>query len=89
MITALLLMPVVAVLLWLYWYLLPGRKWKAKDTVSVVCVLLLTAAWIRWIAGMSFPHESAMWPQIISMVGAYGILIIGLGAVLSWRRGRG
>jgi hypothetical protein len=89
MITALLLLPVLAILLWLYWYLLPGRRWQAADTLSVLGVLLLTAVWIWLIGGMSFPHESAMWPEIISMVGAYGILITGLGVVLFWRRQRG
>lgn len=85
MITALLLLPVLAILLWLYRYLLPARKWKTVDTLLVLGVLLLAAMWIWQVGRMSFPHESAMWPEIIKMVGAYGILIIGLGVALSWR----
>ena len=31
MITGLLLLPVLCILVWLYWYLLPERRWRFRD----------------------------------------------------------
>ncbi len=88
MITALLLIPVAAVLVWLYWYLLPERKWKLADTLLLGCTVLLVAGYIRVASGAEFEGAGPMYSEIVSMVGAYGLLIAGLSASLWWRRRR-
>jgi hypothetical protein len=85
MITALLLLPVFAILTWLYWYLLPGRKWQTIDSMVLAAVVLVTAFYIVLIERIEFPHAGSLWPQIVSVAGAYGILITGLAAGLFWR----
>ena len=86
MITALLLLPVLAILSWLYWYLLPDRIWHTADTLIFTGVMLATAAWILLINRMDFPNAGPLWPQIVSVVGAYALLILGLCIGLIWRR---
>jgi hypothetical protein len=86
MITALLLMPVAGVLVWLYWYLLPGRSWKFADTLLLGCTVLAMAGYIRLAGEVEFEGAGPMYPEIVAMVGAYGILIAGLCASLWWRR---
>jgi hypothetical protein len=87
-VTALLLLPVLAILLWLYWYLLPARQWLFCDSVILLILLASAAAFVGWIDRMDFDGESPLWPYIISATGAYGILTLGLGAALAWRRYR-
>ncbi len=87
-VTALLLMPVLAILLWLYWYLLPARKWLFCDSLILLMLLGLAAGFVSWIDRINFDGESPLWPYIISATGAYGILTLGLGAALVWRRYR-
>ena len=89
MITALLLLPVFAILTWLYWYLLPDRIWQMTDTLIFVTVVMVTTAWILLISGMEFPTAGPLWPQIISVVGAYAVLTFGLAIGLIWRRRKG
>lgn len=86
MITGLLLLPVVAILVWLYWYLLPARKWLLSDSLVLIFLLIAAGGFVIWIDGMSFEGESPLWPYIISATGAYCILTLGLGLALAWRR---
>lgn len=86
MLTGLLLLPVVAILVWLYWYLLPSRKWLLRDSLMLMFLLAGAGGFVIWIDGMSFDGESPLWPYIISATGAYGILTLGLAAALVWRR---
>ncbi len=88
MITALLLLPVLATLGWLYWYLLPQRRWLLADSLVLVAVIVLTGTYIWWVQQQDFSGAGPLWPQIVSVVGAYAILIIGLSAALLWRRRR-
>jgi len=86
--TTLLLLPVLAVLLWLYWYLLPARQWLFCDSLIMVSLLACVAAFVIWVDGINFDGESPLWPYITSATGAYGILTLGLGSALTWRRYR-
>jgi len=86
--TTLLLLPVLAVLLWLYWYLLPARQWLFFDNLILVSLLTCAAAFVVWVDGINFEGESPLWPYIISATGAYAILTLGLGSALAWRRYR-
>jgi hypothetical protein len=85
MVTALLLLPVVAILVWLYWYLLPSRQWLLTDSLVLLVLLLGAAGFVRWVAGENFDAGGPLWPYIISAAGAYGILTLGLGVALAWR----
>ena len=86
MITGLLLLPVFLVLVWLYWYLLPGRRWNWLDSLLLVSLLGLAACYVTLIAAMDFAEAGPLWPQILSVAGAYAILICGLALGLWWRR---
>lgn len=88
MITALLLIPVACVLVWLYWYLLPQRTWKLADTLLIGSTALVMAGYIRLAGGAEFEGAGPMYSEIVSLAGAYGILIAGLSASLWWRRRR-
>lgn len=85
MVTALLLLPVVAILVWLYWYLLPSRKWRLADSLILLALLFAAAVFIRWVASMDLSAGGPLWPYIVSAAGAYGIVTLGLGAALAWR----
>jgi len=86
MVTGLLLLPVGAILVWLYWYLLPARKWLACDSLILMFLLIGTGGFVVWIDSKSFDGESSLWPYVISATGAYGILTLGLAMALIWRR---
>jgi len=88
MLTSLLLLPVVAILAWLYWYLLPNRKWLRSDSLVMLLVLSCASGLVVWISGLSFEGESPLWSYIISATGAYLILTLGLALALAWRRTR-
>lgn len=85
MLTALLLLPVALILVWLYWYLLPKRKWLFRDSLALLALLLVTAAYVNWVEWMDFDAGGPLWPYVVSAAGAYGILIFGLGVALAWR----
>jgi len=89
MITGLLLLPVTAILVWLYWYALPGRSWKWVDSAIFLVILVLMAIYVRQLAGVQFEHSGPMYIEIMSVFGAYTILISGFGAALWWRRRQG
>ena len=88
MVTGLLLLPVLAILVWLYWYLLPGRKWLWCDSLVLLVLVLGAGVFVRWVALMNFDAGGPLWPYIVSAGGAYGILTIGLGIALAWRHYR-
>jgi hypothetical protein len=85
MLTALLLLPVGAILVWLYWYLLPARKWLRTDSLVLLVLLLAAACFVSWVARMDFDAGGPLWPYIVSAGGAYGILTLGLGVALACR----
>jgi hypothetical protein len=91
MITAFLLMPVVAVLLWLYWYWLPvdkerASRWRRGDTLLLVLLASLASGFVYIAKHMEYEGAGPMWPELVSAVGAYAIIAIGLTLGLVWRR---
>ncbi|MGD2128254.1 MAG: hypothetical protein PVJ33_11640 [Lysobacterales bacterium] len=85
--TLLLLMPVAAVLVWIYWYLLPGeRGWTKFDLLLFAALTVLATCWVGWVMGT--PHDGAgpLWPYVLSAIGVYCILVAGMAAGLAWRR---
>jgi len=85
MVTVLLLLPVFAILVWLYWYLLPARRWLPADSLVMLVLVIGVAVFIRWVEWMDFDAGGPLWPYVVSAAGAYGILIFGLGVALAWR----
>lgn len=89
MITAILLLPVIAVLLWLYWYLLPGqRRWTGFDSMVVLALTLLAAGFHHFAIHAPYEGAGPMWPELVSAAGVYPIYAIGLSLALAWRRRR-
>jgi hypothetical protein len=89
MITAFLLFPVMGVLSWLYWRLLPGnRRWRIFDSALFAVIILMAIAYVRMIKSTNWPGAGPLWPDLLSAVGAYAILAIGLATGLAWRRSR-
>ena len=87
MLTAFLLLPVAAVLAWLYWYLLPGRRLRPAFDVSLLLVLTaFAAAWVRWATSRTSPDAGPLYPDLIAAVGAYAIILVGLASGLAVRR---
>jgi hypothetical protein len=86
MITALLLLPVLAILTWLYWFLLPDRSWRIFDSMVLVFVILLSGVHIGLTARADFTGAGPIWPQVVSVLGAYGLITTGLLSGLLWRR---
>lgn len=86
MTTAVLLLPVLGILVWLYWYLLPGRRWRHRDSLLVALVLTAAALFLVAVERMEFIGAGPLWPLIVATAGAYGILACGLAAGLAWRR---
>ena len=89
MLTAFLLLPVVSVLAWLYWYLLPGRRLQpAFDLGLLLALTALAAFWVRWATSSAVPGAGPLYPDLIAAVGAYAILLVGLASGLAVRRAR-
>jgi hypothetical protein len=86
--TGLLLLPVASILVWLYWFLLPGRKWMAVDSTILMLVFVLASVFLHYLGGLDFESSGPLWPYIVSAAGSYGILLIGLALALFWRRHR-
>jgi hypothetical protein len=91
MITAFLLMPVVAVLVWLYWYWLPVdiervSRWLWGDTLLLVLLASLASGFVHIAKHAEYEGAGPMWPELVSTVGAYAIIAIGLALGLIWRR---
>lgn len=85
MVTALLLLPVAAILVWLYWYLLPAREWLLIDSLFLLLLLAAASTFVMWVERMNFDAGGPLWPYIVSTGGAYGILTVGFGAAVTWR----
>jgi hypothetical protein len=89
MITALLLVPVTAVLAWLYRRALPGHgAWRGFDTVVLCAVASLALAWVAWARSIRFADAGPIFPELLAAAGAYPIIVLGLAAGLTWRRVR-
>jgi hypothetical protein len=89
--TALLLLPVVAILIWLYWYLLPvgnPRKFRWVDLALLSGVIggALVYQWL--IRQRDWRGDGPLWFEIVSLTGTYAILAVGLAGALAWRRRR-
>ena len=86
MLNGLLLLPVLAILVWLYCYLLPDRVWLWLDSLVLLFLLAVAAAFLEWVERMDFDAGGPLWPYIVSAAGSYGILLLGLGIALAVRR---
>ena len=90
MITAFLLAPVLAILIWLYSYLLPQRgKLRFFDYLLFTVVILVSAVFVHFAMQLDWHDAGPLWPELVSAVGAYAILLGGLAAGLFWRRYNG
>ena len=93
MITAVLLFPVAAVLVWLYWYFLPGdrvraRRWRWIDTMLLLTLIALATVFVHLAMNAEYEGGGPMWPVLVATVGAYAIVATGLMLGLIWRRRR-
>jgi hypothetical protein len=89
MITALMLLPVAAVLTWIYGYLLPRRwRWTAPDVLWLALALLLAGGWIYWARVNPFAGSGPVYGDLVAAAGAYPILVCSLALGLAWRRRR-
>ena len=93
MITAILLFPVVAILVWIYWYFLPfervrGRRWRWIDTALLLTLIALATVFVHLAMNAEYEGAGPMWPELVSAVGAYAISATGLMLGLVWRRRR-
>lgn len=86
MVTAFILLPVAATLTWLYWYLLPERKWRLNDTVILLLVIAVTTGYVQFVDNIDFDGSGPLWPYVVSAAGAYCIFTLGLSFALAWRR---
>jgi len=87
MITAFLMLPVLAILMGLYSYALPQRgQLKLFDYSLFVIVILLLAGFVPWVKQLEWPGTGPQWPELVAAVGAYIISLTGLSAGLFWRR---
>jgi len=90
MITGFLLAPVLAILLWLYAYLLPQRgKLQSFDYLLLIIVLLVATVFVYFVNQKEWHDAGPLWANLVAATGAYVILLGGLAAGLCWRRYRG
>mgnify|MGYP001824653361 FL=1 len=90
MITAFLLAPVLAILMWLYAYLLPERgTLRLFDYPLLTIVIVIAAVYVHFAMQLNWHNAGPLWPELVSVVGAYVILLGGLAAGLFWRRYNG
>jgi len=90
MITAFLLAPVLAILLWLYTRLLPKRSpLKFFDYALFTIVIIISAVFVHFVKKTDWHGAGPLWPELVAAVGAYAILLGGLAAGLFWRRYKG
>jgi hypothetical protein len=89
MITAFLLLPVIAILFWLYSRFLPQRgKLILFDYGLFVLVILLASTLVYLVEQVEWVDAGPIWPQVLAAVGAYVVVLGGLAAGLGWRRYR-
>jgi membrane protein implicated in regulation of membrane protease activity len=85
--TLFLLVPVAAVLIWLYGYLLPRDSgWTRFDAILLIALALLSACWVAWVMAAPLDGAGPLWPHVLSAIGVYFILVVGMAAGLAWRR---
>ena len=90
MITAFLLAPVLAILLWLYARLLPKRSTlRFFDYALFTIVIMISAVFVHLVNKTDWHDAGPLWPELVAAVGAYAILLGGLAAGLFWRRYKG
>ena len=87
------MLPIVAVLLWLYWYLLPReadgqRRWRLADSLLLIILVVLATLFVQSEPGAGLHRSNPMWIELVAAAGAYGIFAIGLALGLWWRRSR-
>jgi len=89
MITAVMLLPVTAVLTWIYGYLLPERwRWTKFDMLWLSVALLLGGGWIIWARAHPFAGSGPVYGDLIAAAGAYPIFVAVMAVALAWRRAR-
>lgn len=91
MITALLLLPVVSILFWLYWYCLPmdpekKGRWRWMDSLLVLILAFLAERVVGIAMNAEYENAGPMWPELVSAVSAYAVFAIGLASGLALRR---
>ena len=87
MINALLLLPIFGVLGWLYWYLLPAdRGFGWFDGALFASLLLAVLLFTMRVSRTEFEHAGPLFNDLVSAAGGYGILALGLGLGIAWRR---
>jgi hypothetical protein len=88
-ITAFLLLPVTAVLAWLYGCFLPrAQGWSGFDCGLLLAVAALAGAWVGWARSAVYHDAGPIFPELVAAAGAYPIIVGGLAAGLAWRRSR-
>ena len=89
MTTVLLLLPVAAVLIWLYRRCLPvAGGWTGFDSVLVGFLAALVVAWAFWAPKAEYANAGPVFGELVAVAGAYPILLGGLGLGLAWRHAR-
>ena len=87
MITAFLLAPVLAVLLWLYARLLPeNSKLRFFDYTLFTIVIMISSVFVHLVQNTDWRDAGPLWPEVVAALGVYGIWLGGLAAGLFWRR---
>ena len=86
MITALLLLPVTAVLAWVYARALPkGERWSLFDTALLLGCAIAAGAWVAWARSAEYVDAGPIFPELVAAAGAYPLILLGLGGGLAWR----
>ncbi len=91
MMTAFMMLPLLGVLLWLYWFFLPARaagRWQLFDVLLITGLGSLAVAFQWILRKVNWNNDGALWFEIVSMTGTYAIIAGGLAAGLIWRRKR-
>jgi hypothetical protein len=91
MTTALLLLPVVSILVWLYWYCLPvdesrSGRWRWIDTLLLLTLVGQAGIFVLLAMRAEYVNAGPIWSEIVAVTGAYGIIAIGLALGLIVRR---
>ena len=91
MIAFLLMLPVAATLIWLYWYCLPvdvnrNGRWRMADTGLLLALIVLSGLFVYIKMNTEYSHAGPIWPEIVAVTGAYLIFAIGLSIGLIARR---
>jgi hypothetical protein len=86
MTTAFLLLPVAAVLAWIYRRALPTDGWTLLDAAVFGVVGVLVSAWVLWASQAEFHGGGPVYDELVSAAGGYPIMVAGLAVGLTWRR---